>query len=201
MTGLAGLVQIELDSHTAYLTDGGFLEFDGNTYRDEDSTLGTLASLDGMSEGAGDDIPALDMTFNPPDALAINALSIGGLQRKTVKVWIAEFNRDTGLVVGTPDLRFLGQIDQPSVAFRKGEYTVSFSAVSKAEWFFERDIGNGLSSSFHKSIFAGELGHDNASGLSVPIAWGTASPATSGGQGKVNRGGGPESDPRNFNLR
>jgi hypothetical protein len=188
MTGLIGLLQVELPSHTAYLCDGGFIEFGGNTYTTNDSVLGTIASISPMSEGIGGDIPALDLEFNPPSSIAITDLTSGAIQRNTVRLWQAEYDRDTGLIVGTPELQFIGQLDQPAIRFSKSEYIVSISVVSKAEWFFELDIGNTLSPSFHKYLYAGETGHDNATGLSIPIAWGTEAPSTGSGSGSGSAG-------------
>jgi len=179
--GYIGLLKVELPTHTAYLTDGGFIVFGADTYTSNDSVLGTLASIEPMSEGVGDDIPALDLTFSPPNSIAITDLTNGAMQRGLISLWLAEYNVETGLVDGTPNLQFIGQIDQPAIRFTKTEYSISVSAVSQAEWFFERDIGNVLSSSFQKSIYPGDTGHDNATGLSIPIAWGTESPRTSGG--------------------
>src|SRR3546814_9368912 len=57
----------------------------------------------------------------------------------------------------------------------------SSDLVSLAERLFELNIGNSLNSAWHKSVWPGELGHDNATGLSIPVAWGVESPRSSGG--------------------
>src|SRR3546814_1850748 len=57
---------------------------------------------------------------------------------------------------------------------------VAVSVVSLAERLFELNIGNSLNSAWHKSVWPGELGHDNATGLSIPVAWGVESPRSSG---------------------
>src|SRR3546814_10142793 len=58
---------------------------------------------------------------------------------------------------------------------------VAVSVVSLAERLFELNIGNSLNSAWHKSVWPGELGHDKATGLSLPVAWGVESPRSSGG--------------------
>src|SRR3546814_14440890 len=58
---------------------------------------------------------------------------------------------------------------------------VAVSVVSLAERLFELNIGNSLNSAWHKSVWPGELGHDNATGLSIPVAWGVESPRSGGG--------------------
>lgn len=195
-TGRAGLLKIEFPAHTVHLTDGGFLVYEGDTYTATDSLVGTIASIDGLDEGQTGSIPALDITFNAPASATLTTFSSGALQRATVRLWLAEFDVETGLVIGTPDLQFLGQLDQPLASIGRGSFTVSVTCVSKAEWIFERDIGNAMSATFHKDIYPGETGHDNATGLAVPAAWGVESPDSNSLNGGASRSGGPESDPR-----
>lgn len=177
MTGIVGLLKIELPDHDATICDGGFIVFGADTYKSRDSVLGTLAAVESMAEGIGDEIPALDLTFNPPDALAITTLSNGAIQKSPVRFWIGEFNAATGELDGTPDLQFIGFIDQPIIRWGTRQYEIALSAVSQSEWFFERDTGNALSAAFHKSLYPGETGHDNATGLGISVAWGVAGPS------------------------
>jgi hypothetical protein len=174
--GLTGLLRIELPGHTVRLCDGAFFDFGGERYRARDSVLGVLSAVGDMTEGTGTEIPALDLTFNPPGPVAIGALSAAALARGSVKFWLAEYDIETGLISGTPELRFLGFVDQPAIRSMGEEYTVSIVAVPELEYMFDRDTGNTLSPSFHKAIFPGETGHDNATGLSVPVAWGVEAP-------------------------
>jgi hypothetical protein len=65
--------------------------------------------------------------------------------------------------------------------------------VSLAEKLFERNIGNSMNSSWHKYVNPGELGQDNATGLTGSVAWGVESApgggTTRGGGGGGNPGG------------
>lgn len=179
-TGITGLLKIELPAHTALLTDGGVTEWNGDTYTAYDSVLGSLAAIDTIAEGVGQEIPALELQFAPPGVTAVTSLSSGAIQQSAVRLWVAEYNTDTGVVIGTPELKFIGFVDQPRVGFGFRQFTVTITAVSQLETLFYKDTGNGLSSTFHKALYAGELGHDNASGLSIPVAWGVSSPPRGG---------------------
>lgn len=189
MVGITGLLKIELPSGDVLLNDGGVTVFNSETYRATDSLLGSIAAIEAMSEGAGDTIPALGITFAPPATTAITALSNGAIQKSRVRLWIAEYDTDTGAVVGTPELRFLGFVDQPRVGARFRQFSISIACVPDLEALFFADRGNGLSPTFHKSVYPGELGHDNATGLSIPIAWGVRG-APRGGFGGSGGGGG-----------
>lgn len=190
MNGFIGLLKIDLPARTVLLCDGGFITYAGDTYTARDSVLGNIASIESLSEGGTGELPALDITFNPPAPLAFTELTSGALQRSQVRLWLAEYNVATNAIVGTPDLLFLGQLDQPAIRYSRTEYSVSISCVPLAEWMFELDTGNSMSSTFHKSLWPGELGHDNGTGLQVPIAWGVASPPSAGSASGFGSGGG-----------
>lgn len=187
---LAGLVKITLPTREVLLTDGGFLKWGADIYRSKDATFGAIGSVDGLQEGQGNEIPALDLDLLPPGDAVIGDLSKPGYQQSRVQFWFAEFDVATGEMTGTPELFYDGQIDQTSLRVGKTR-TLSMSIVSNAERLFELDIGNSMSPTFHKSIHPGEKGHDNAAGLKIQVAWGTDSVSTAGGGGGGGgRGGG-----------
>lgn len=179
-TGLTWLLKIDLPARTVLLSDGGVTVFAGDTYSASDAELGSLVAIDAIAEGIGQEIPALTIKLAPPGPVAVTALSLGAIQRSRVRVWLAEYDTLTGAVVGSPELRFIGYVDQPSVYFQLRQFGVQFTAVPDLEAMFFRDNGNGLSATFHKSLYPGETGHDNATGLSIPVAWGAQSPPRGG---------------------
>lgn len=197
---LTGLVQIDLPERTLRYCDGGFFEFGGEAFRSSDATFGTIGSLAAMSEGVGDVVPALQMTLLPAGNAAAADLSKPGHQTSRVRFWIAEFDVDTG-VIGSAEVMFDGQIDQTILTVGKGTKTLDVSVVSLAERLFEGNIGNTLNPTWHKSVWPGETGHDNATGLSKPIAWGVESPrrgGSGGGGGSYVDGGGNARDLRAY---
>lgn len=178
---LIGLVQIDLPTHTVRLTDGGFIVFSGQTFTSADAVFGSIGSIETLNEGVGDELPALQVTFLPAASATPAQLSSPGFQRSRCRFWLGEYVPATGLISGTPTLLFDGQLDRTQLRVER-EREVTFSVVSLAERLFETNLGNWASSTFHKSIWPGELGHDNATGLKIPVAWGTAAPpAASGG--------------------
>lgn len=176
---LTGLVQIDLPERTLRYCDGGFFEFEGETFRSSDDTFGTIGALAAMSEGVGDVVPALQMTLLPSGSAAAADLSKPGHQTARVRFWIAEYDVATG-VIGSSEVMFDGQVDQTILTVGKGTKTLDVSVVSLAERLFEGNIGNTLNPTWHKSVWPGEKGHDNATGLGIPIAWGAEAPRSSG---------------------
>ena len=89
--GLTGLCKIELPADTILLSDGGFTEFDGDTYLSRHPVFGTIGGVKELTEGIGDEVPALELTLLPaPDALP-GDVTQPGFQRSRVRFWIAEF--------------------------------------------------------------------------------------------------------------
>lgn len=185
---VTGLLKIELPSYTLRLCDGGWIPWGAEKYVSQDARFGVLTALEPMEEGVGNEVPALELSFAPPSTSSPGDISQPGFQRSPAQFWIAEYNTETGVIVGTPELQFIGQVDLTTVRVSSGERTVDMSIVSTAEKLFEGNIGNTLSPTHHKMNNPGEKGHDNATGLKIAVAWGAASP-NSGGSGG---GGGGE---------
>jgi hypothetical protein len=175
--GLTGLCKIELPADTITLSDGGFTDYAGDTYYSKHATFGTIGGMKELTEGIGDEVPALELTLLIPEGVAPGDVTQPGFQRSRVRFWIAEFDVDDGTIVGTPDTLFDGQIDQTTWSTTR---ELSMSIVSTAERLFERNIGNSLSDSWHQSVWSGEKGHANATGLAVPVAWGAEKPPRTG---------------------
>jgi len=198
---MVGLLLIELPSHTAAIADGGAFSWNGNDYSSADSLFGTLAGLETLSEGRGNEIPAAEIDFFPPDTAALANLTRPGDQQSRLRFWLSEYDRDTGQIVGNPDLLYDGQVDRTTLAVGK-QRILSMSVVSRAERLFEINIGNSLNPGFHKSVWAGELGHDNATGLKTSVAWGVEGQirgSRGGGGGGNGSNPGRNFQPRNFN--
>lgn len=191
---LMGLLKIELPGQTVRLSDGGFLTWGAEIFRSKDATFGSIGSVAQLTDGVGEEIPALEITLLPPGTTAAADLSQPGYQRSTVQMWIAQFLPETGLIAGTPDLIFHGQVDMTRLTWGRSRRELAITVVSTAERMFMANEGNSLTPRFHKSVWPGETGHDNATGLTVPVAWGTESrPVNTGGAasgGSYSGGGG-----------
>lgn len=186
---LTGLVKISLRSGPVIrLCDGGAIRWGAEDFISEDPTFGTIGSIDALGDGLGGEVPALQLGLLPPSTTAAAVLAAPGNQQSPAKFWLAEYNRATGALVGTPAMLFNGLVDQQTLTVGRSSRGLAMSIVSVLERFFELNIGNSMNASFHKSVWPGELGHDNATGLGRPVAWGVESPqgySTGGGGGGV----------------
>jgi len=174
---LVGLVKMELPTGDVKWCDGGFQVWGADTFKSKDDTFGVIASIDPLTEGISDEIPALEMVVYPANTATPGDLSQPGFQTSRVRFWIGEYDVAAGTIVGTPDLLFDGMIDQTRFTVGK-ERTLAMSVVSLCERMLALNIGNSQNPNFHKSIWAGETGQDQATGLTQQVAWGTELPAS-----------------------
>lgn len=190
-TGFIGLLKMELPTGDVRLCDGGFITFDSEVYTSKDAVFGSVGSLRPMSEGVGDEVPALELELLPDGSAEPGDLGQPGFQQSRCRLWLGEYDVDTGLISGTPDLLFDGQLDQCTLKVDVSERSLASTIVSTAERLFQRNAGNNLSDGWHESVWPGEKGHANATGLTVPIAWGVEAPPRSYGGAAYTGGGGP----------
>lgn len=175
---IAGLVKIELPSAvTVRLCDGGRIVWGSEVFTARHGTYGAIASLKSLSEGVGDEIPALEMVLMPDKSASIGSLIPAGFQTSRCRFWITTFNPATSAVIGTPDLIFDGMLDQGMVVVGRKRRDLATTVVATVEKLFTRNIGNSLNPAFHKAVWPGETGHDNASRLTRKVAWGAESPS------------------------
>ncbi|MFT4076842.1 MAG: hypothetical protein QM647_15055 [Asticcacaulis sp.] len=177
--GLFVAVEIVHPAGTIHLLDGaGFMVFGGKTFYGHVNGVGSLGTIDVSEDSTGgDDAPTLTIAILPSDATVAGLYAIPSAQGAAVSLWIGCFNPATGLVVGTPDLRFSGEVDtvQWVQADSEGSATaLTFEIVSAFERFFEVDDGARLGDSFHQSVWPGELGFQYYSDILDTIPWGTA---------------------------
>lgn len=185
MSGLTWLLRLDLPSGAVFLSDGGVTVWDGNTYAASHPVLGGFSQISELTEGFGPELPEQEIIFVPPSNAALGPLQTGAFRRSPLRLWLAEYNPATGAVVGTPELRFAGRMDRVRQEFGLQKLSIIVSAVPELEVLLFSDEGNGLSAEFHKAVYPGETGHDQATGLVTTVSWGVKS-----APGGVSFGGG-----------
>jgi hypothetical protein len=181
-----GCVEILLPGYNLRLLDGaGQITFGGKTFYGHDATFGTLAACEQIDDGAGDEAPALQLTFHPASDAAAATLAAPTMQGSLATVWLGALDITTGLVVPDPEIVFIGELDVPRLIAGEGKRSLELELVSASERFFADDEGARLSDTFHKYLFPGELGLAFTTGVEEQIYWGSEAPA-----GGVSYGGG-----------
>ena len=173
---LVGMLKMELPGQTVTLCDGGFVPWNGDTYRSSHPVFGTVAGFESLTEGVGDEAPAGKIVFLPPSLAAAVALSQPGYQGARVRMWIAEIDEATGRPLGQPDQMADWQTDKTVLRRGSGTRALDIVCVTRSQRLMVRNDGNALSTAAHQRTYPGERGHDNAVGMESVIAWGVDSP-------------------------
>lgn len=174
-------VEIILDTDspgsTIRLLDGaGFCTFSSKTFTGRDSTFGTLEFQEALTDGIGDEVPHVTFAIHPPTITAAIRLASPAAQGRAVSVWMGAMDPATGLVIGSPDLMFTGEIDVPTLKIGEGTRSVEIDCCSIWERLFETDEGLGLTNASHQSIWPGELGFEMVTELDRQVPWGADAP-------------------------
>ena len=159
------------------LLDGsGAVSFGGRTFIGLDPDFGVLASLEAVTDGFGDDAPALRIGINPPTASAAAILAGQDMQGKTVLVWLGSVITATGAVDPDPLLIFAGEVDVALLSVGQGTRSLVLDCVSVWERLFEDGEGVRLTNSFHQLAWPGELGFEFMTDVKRQLPWGADTP-------------------------
>ncbi len=181
-----GSIEINLPGYDLRLLDGaGILGVDGGTFLGRDPVFGVLDSIDEISDGLGDEAPAISLKLLPASGAAVGQLSSPTFQGSRVRARLGAVDRASGLSIGSYVV-FDGELDVPILTVGPAGRTLTFECVSSFERFFDNDEGAKLSDAFHQSIWPGETGFANVTGIEKTIYWGVAAPS---GANVVQRGG------------
>lgn len=172
-----GAVRIDLPDHTLRLLDGaGFAVFDGGTYVGRDPVYGVLAAIDEISDGVGDEAPAIGLSLHPASDAAAADLASPAMQGSKVSIFVGAIDRASGLVVPDPELLFVGELDVPTLRSTRNGRSLELEVVSTFERFFADDEGARLADGFHRSVWPGEQGLAFVTGVEKTVYWGMDAP-------------------------
>lgn len=169
---LAGFLKWETGDGDVRLCDGGVLTFDGETYSSRHSVFGAISGFLPINEGVGDEAPAGTLTFSPAAAAEPETINNPNLQGSRLRMWIAEVDRQTGVIIGLPDQVLDSIVDVTRLRLARGQRQLEVDIVSRSERLFLRNEGNVLSGEFHRRIYPAENGFNNAVGVPTVVAWG-----------------------------
>ena len=205
---IAGIAKIELPVKTLLLCDGGMVLWNRSngleSYFESDPDWGHIASLDLQRDGVGDVAPGGVLMFAPENGSVGVAMLNPSFQNSRMRFWLAEVNPATGYVIGQPEALFDGLLSNVTMESGRGVRKLMIPFVSRAERFFSNNQGNTCSHRFHASVWPGEMGLVNATGVQTTRAFGIEGPprGASDGISGVSGGGGGFSGflERNFKL-
>ena len=181
-----GLMKIELPNRDVLLCDGGFVYWNGETYRDNDPVFGSIQALVPIRDEVANKAPDGQLILLPPSTSLGSELSSQSYQDSRIRIWIADIDEMSGQIIGNPIQQADLMIDTMVTSVVEGARSVTINFGSYAERFFLRNRANTLSRRFHRKRYPDEFGLDNANGVTIEVPFGTQSSAPRA----VNGGGG-----------
>ncbi|KQM65784.1 hypothetical protein ASE75_06015 [Sphingomonas sp. Leaf17] len=170
-----GAVEILFPGYALRLIDGpgAFAAAPWNAFTGRDPRFGTIASIDTISDGTGDDAPAISLTLNPANDIAVASLAASAMQGSRVRCWLGVVQATTGIVVPDPILLFDGKLDVATIKWGSRSRSVDYDIVSDFERFFDLEEAIRLSDSHHQDVWPGEQGLAFVTGVTATVPWGT----------------------------
>lgn len=192
---LTCLYQIDLPSGTRRLLLGSSeVSWDGDLFVGRDPTFGFIDAPDDISEDMGGEVPNTSFTLVQAPGADPDDIASADVQMSRYRQWLAVLALDGSkkvTLVPDPEQLFEGFIDQPTINLDRKRKEIEYTVISGFDYFFEDSEGERLNSQFHKSIWPGETGLDNVTGITRKIYWGTnAPPGAVGGTSSIYGGGG-----------
>lgn len=170
------------------LLDGAAeINISGETYTGIDPDLGTIDTVETISDGSNEEAPELVLSLLPNNATTSALLADFTMQGCEVRVLVGAYNLSTGLIIGTPELKFLGQVDVPTLTLEKGIRSIELSVISVFERLFENDDAVRAADGYHQSVWPGELGLEYMSGTDKNLYWGAKPPVQTSGSTWLSR--------------
>lgn len=171
------LVRVDLPEHTIRVVDGaGQLVFDAAVWMGEDAVYGVLDGVETLTEQVGTEAPMVRLTFLPADLAALAALTEPANQGSLVRIWLGAVDPATGLLTGTPELLFLGELDTADADVSESRTVIAFQVASAWERLFDANEGHRLNNAFIQSIYPGALGAEFVISIQRDLPWGYDAP-------------------------
>jgi hypothetical protein len=175
---MCGLLRIDFnDGRVLRLVDGaGSITWGAEAYVGRDETFGAIQSVDEIDDGTGDEAPALSLSLFPASDAAAEDLCAADMQGSRVRLWIAAYDRATGLIIPDPYTVFDGELDVATLRLGPNIRAVDYDCVSGFERFFDNEEGMRLNPTFHQSVWPGETGLNKVTGIIEQKYWGQNPP-------------------------
>lgn len=155
---LGTLIRLDLPVGSVFLTDGGFVDYDGQRFLGDHPDYGVLAAVSPIRNGAEAQATRIDITLHPATDIALATLASPETQGSRVRWWEGTIDRVTGLLIGLPDLQYDGEFDKARLGVGDGRSLV-LNCGSQSERQLEPNADWRLNSPFHQRIWGeGELG-------------------------------------------
>lgn len=170
-------LEMALPDHDIRALDGsGVVSFNGLLFTGSDDTYGTLNGIETITESVATEAPKVRFSFLPKSMIALASLVNPVVQGSEVTFWFGVVNPATGLVMGVPEVLFVGELDEAEVSTTQSSQTITFDVASAWERLFDANEGARMNDAYQQSLYAGDLAFQYITGVQENIYWGFRAP-------------------------
>ena len=163
------LISVKIDDTTTIRwTDGGFVFWGGDLYEAR-TAFGVVSEIGEISDGIDGEASSSSLTVFPAGDDAFSALIDPAAQGAVVTMSLGAVDFQTGLVIGAPDLLMRCELDVARLT-GTGDALI-LDCITEEARMLEVNDERRLTDSFHRSVWPGELGYANVTGLDTKVYW------------------------------
>lgn len=193
---LVHLLKIELPGKAIRLVDGsGFVLWGAESYTAEDADFGKIAGFGEFTEAEGTEAPRQTVQLLPTGNAAIAALTAPSAQGSPVTIYAAAIDRQTGQVIGEPDVRFVGELDDAGFNHAQNSSLLELELATIWERLFDDNEGHRWNDAFWTYLFgSGGRAFQHVTNAGQKMFWGYNGPSSGsggsygGGNGSIGGG-------------
>lgn len=165
-------VKIVTPFATLRILDGeDTLSIDGETFTGG-SDYGDLINGEAFEDGDGNSAPILRLNMQVADPAVISDWIAPTTQGSPVTAWLGAVDRATGIPIADPEVTFRGELDRVSFSIGRDRSVAILEVCSYLERFFDMEEGVRMNDAWHQSIWPGEKGLDQITGINRHWPWG-----------------------------
>ncbi len=196
------LMKLELPTETVCLSSGLQVPYGGDTYLPADDDWGMLSHVNVVAWGQTSRAVSPDIGLLIPSDAKIQVIASKAVEDSRIRIWWGAVDPDTGAVeIDDEDgPLYTMYLDTTDTSFRVGDRPTLIKTYPATAHQLRPSTRQRLNPSFHKSIWAGETGLDNVTGITDADGWRSNDPPLSGRStsGGTVGGGGTGAATRNL---
>ncbi len=188
---LVFLLKAELPGQTIRLVDGaGFVLWGDETFIGEDPEFGKIAGFGEFTESEGTESPRQTVQLMTKTNAAIAALTAPAAQGAPVTIYAAVIERTTGQIIGEPDIRFAGELDDASSNVNRNAGLLELELATIWERLFDDNEGHRWNDTFWTYLYgSGARGFQHIPNVGGQVYWGYNGPSSGSGGSSYGGGG------------
>lgn len=163
------------DDEVLRWTDGGFVPWEGEIYRARSNDWGVFSTLGSIEDGMDGQATNCAMSLFPPDDESFDAWIAPEMQGAVFTFHMGAVDRDTGLLIGEPDLLLRAELDEPKLSGPDGGLT--YELITEEARMLEANDERRLTDPFIRSVWPLDTGGKFVTGLTEDVHWRSPDPS------------------------